>query len=88
MGYIIYGECHVTLPVGDITYAHATLTIAAGDAGGCALDAVTPGATHCGIVDRVVVGIVHGDGDSGNPCAAWISVRACPFQIADMHGGR
>lgn len=71
------------IPIGNIVYAYRACAIRSGRAGGCAAGAIAPVTADCGISDRGMRGIMHGDGYSGSPPAALAGAR--PIQIANVH---
>ena len=83
-GNIIYGKGHAARPVGNTAFAHVTLAIAPGGAGGCATNTVAPCATDCGVSQRVMIGIMYGDRYGSGPIT--ILFGTCSIQITNVHG--
>ncbi len=81
---IINGKSHAARPIGNTAFAHSTLAVAPGGAGGCAAGAIAPFAGDCGVGQWVMVGIMYGDCYGSDPLTALLG--ACSIQVADVHG--
>jgi len=83
-GNVIYGKGHAALAVGNTAFAHITLTVTSGGAGGCATNTVAPVASDCGVGHRVMIGIMYRDRYGSGPFTALLGT--CSIQVAIVHG--
>jgi len=83
-GNIIYGKGHAARSVGNTAFAHITLTVTSGGAGGCATNTVAPVTADGDVSQRVMIGIMYGDRYGSGPFTALFG--SCSIQIANVHG--
>ena len=69
-GNVIYCKGHAVPSFGKVAFSDGALSIAPGGAGGSTAGTVAPYASYSGVGYQIVIGVMHGDGNSGCPSVA------------------